>query len=312
VLGLGLLLSALTIGVVGPGGSLEYLPLRLAEAEGLFAAQGAAVTLRSFPSEAAAAEALGRGQVDLAATSVDAALRLGQHRGSPPRLVAALTIAPPVALLVGRERRAAIREPADLAGQTVAIPAPGTPEAEALAWLLDLAGVGPPRTDPRSFGPDGAASALAGGKVAAAMLAEPWASRLLDAGAVALVDLRRPEDVARWLGPELVHAAVFARADRALGARELAPLRRALRLALQRLREAPAEGLAAALPAAIVGPPEEWAPRLAGARRIFAGDGRVQVAALERAIALARRRAPLPYVVDLPRRLERLIIEDPE
>ncbi len=136
-----LLQASLTIAVAGPPTSPEYLPLHVAQAEGLFTAQQIAVTLRSTRSDAAAAEMLAAGQAQLAATSLDTALRLGGTEGVPPRLVWALTAAPPVALLVAPGRADTIRSAADLVGQTVAIPAPGTAEDQALGLLLARAGV---------------------------------------------------------------------------------------------------------------------------------------------------------------------------
>ncbi|MGH7369156.1 MAG: hypothetical protein ACREK9_22400, partial [Candidatus Rokuibacteriota bacterium] len=78
-----LLQASLTIAVAGPATSPEYLPLRVAEAEGLFAARQLTVSLRSERSDAGAAEALAAGQAQLAATSLDAALRLGSADGTP-------------------------------------------------------------------------------------------------------------------------------------------------------------------------------------------------------------------------------------
>ena len=306
---LGIALLALTIGVAGPATSAEYLPLRLAAAEGLFAAEGAAVTLRTFPSEAAAAEALAKGQVDLAATSVDAALRLGHVRGAPPRLVLGLTAAPPVALLVASGVRQEVRELAHLAGRTVGIPAPGTPEAEALTWLLERAKLGPPRTTTQSRGERALATALASGELPAGVLGDPWASRLLQEGAVALADLRRRDEVKRWLGADVVHAAIFTRAGVTPPAAELGAIRRAVARAIARLREAEPEALAGALQGAVVGLPEDWRARVLGAREIYLADGRVTAEGLETALQLAERRAPLPAAVKMPWRLRSLLLE---
>ncbi|MGH7374724.1 MAG: hypothetical protein ACREJY_10900, partial [Candidatus Rokuibacteriota bacterium] len=82
-----LLQASLTIAVAGPATSPEYLPLHVAQAEGHFAAQKLAITLRLVRSDAGAAEALAAGQAQLAATSLDAALRLGGADGAPPGLV---------------------------------------------------------------------------------------------------------------------------------------------------------------------------------------------------------------------------------
>ncbi|HEX5528523.1 MAG TPA: ABC transporter substrate-binding protein, partial [Methylomirabilota bacterium] len=163
-----LLQTSLTIAVAGPITSPEYLPLHVAQADGHFAAQHLAVTLRPMRSDAGAAEALGLGQAQLAATSLDAALRLGHVDGAPPRILWGLTAAAPVALLVNPERAESIRSAADLLGLTVAVPAPGTAEDQTLGLLLARAGVPPSRVTLRSLGERGAVRALESGEAAAA------------------------------------------------------------------------------------------------------------------------------------------------
>jgi len=102
MLGLIVLLQALTLAVSGPPTSSEYLPIRVAEAEGHFAREGLTVTIRTTRAESGAAEALAQGQVDLAATTLEAVLRFGPRSATQaPRLVFGLTAAPPVALVVG-------------------------------------------------------------------------------------------------------------------------------------------------------------------------------------------------------------------
>ena len=69
---------------------------------------------RTGPVTSGAAEAPGLGQAQLAATSLDAALRLGHVDGAPPRILWGLTAAAPVALLVNPGRAESIQ--ADAAG----------------------------------------------------------------------------------------------------------------------------------------------------------------------------------------------------
>src|SRR5262245_57753847 len=96
-----LLLQSLVLAIAGPVTSPEYFPLRVAEVEGFYAREGLDVVVRTTRAEPGPAEALGQGQADLAATSVDAMLRFGPRSLSQgPRLVFGLTAAPPVALLV--------------------------------------------------------------------------------------------------------------------------------------------------------------------------------------------------------------------
>src|SRR5439155_1671686 len=76
---------ALTLAVSGPTSSPEYLPLRVADAEGYFAKEGLTVTVKTTRAEPGAAEALAQGQADLAATSLEAMLRFGPRTSASPR-----------------------------------------------------------------------------------------------------------------------------------------------------------------------------------------------------------------------------------
>ena len=305
-----LLQTSLTIAVAGPITSPEYLPLHVAQAEGHFAAQHLAVTLRPMRSDAGAAEALALGQAQLAATSLDAALRLGHVDGAPPRILWGLTAAAPVALLVNPERAESIRSAADLLGLTVAVPAPGTAEDQTLGLLLARAGVPPSRVTLRSLGERGAARALESGEAAAAVLAEPYVSRLVAEGkAKVAIDLRTAAAAAAALGGPTVNAALFARAGAVPEAATLRALSAALRAAVARVTGSEPTALAAGLPAAVIGSPADFAARLQGAPDLFLAGGRVSVEALEHSLALVRARAPLPTQVKVPKRVEELLAE---
>ena len=305
-----LLQASLTIAVAGPATSPEYLPLHVAQAEGLFTAQQLTVTLRSTRSDAGAAELLAAGQAQLAATSLDTALRLGSADGTPPRLVHGLTAAPPVALLVAPGRVDTIRSAADLVEQTVAVPAPGTAEDQLLGTLLARAGVPLHRTRVLSLGERGVARALEGGTVAAGVLGEPHVSRLVESGqAVIAVDLRTAGAAAAVLGGPTVNAALFVKAGVDLPPATLRALRAALQAAVARVVSAEPAALQAGLPPAVVGSPADFAARLRDARDLYLPDGRVTPAALERSIEQVRARAPLPAKVKLPGRAERLLVE---
>jgi ABC-type nitrate/sulfonate/bicarbonate transport system substrate-binding protein len=307
-----LLQASLTIAVGGPATSAEYLPLHVAAAHGDFAAQRLTVTLRQTRSEAAAAEALGRGSVALAATSLDSALRLGHADGRPPLLVWGLTAAPPVALLVSQARADTMRSVADLVGQTVALPAPGTAEDRALALLLVRAGIPLSRVKLESRGERGAVRALLGGEVPAAMLPEPYASRLVAEGqAQVLVDLRTAGAAAAALGGPTVNAALFARAGGVPEPATLRALGAALQAAIGRMAGGDPTALATGLPAAVIGSPGDFAARLTQARDLFLPGGRVSAEALRTSLELVRRRAPLPVAVKLPRRPEQLLAAPP-
>ncbi len=307
-----LLQAALTIGVPGPPGSVEYLALRLAQAEGHFANEGLTVTLRPVRAETTAAETMGKAQLDLAATSLDAAIKLGHVNGAPPRLVFGLSRTPAVALLVPATGAGEIRGLADLVGKKVGIPAPGTPEHTHLLALLAHADVPAARVQIESLGDSRLAQAIASGAVAAGMIGEPWATRLVAEGqARALADLRVPEGAKTWLSADTVHAALWARAEPRIGVPTLVALDRALLKAVARLRSAPAAELASLLGQSVTGEPGDWAARLTAARGVLLPDGVVSTETLEESVKLLRQRTPVPAKVILPRRLGDLIAADP-
>ena len=296
-----LLQTAIGVSVAGPITSPEYLPLRLAQARGDFAREGLAVSLRDARSPGDAAEDLARGRAELAATSLDAALRLGAAGGRPPLLVMGLTAAPPVALLVPALQRDTVRGPADLAGRTVGIPAPGSAEHAVLLSLLAAANVPAGRVRIEGLGERGVASALTAGAVAAGVIGDPWATRLTESGAaVALADFRQPDAAQRWLGGPTVHAGIFVGAGAARGSADLEPFVRAVREALRRLAEGDPAEAARGLPADVVGRPEDFAARLAGARNLYLPDGRVDAARMANSLARVRERWPIPVTVELP------------
>lgn len=307
-----LLQISLSISVAGPATSPEYLPLRVAQAEGYFAEEKLDVALRGTRSEAEAAEALGRGQVQLAATSVEAALRLGHVEGAPPKLVFGLTAAPPVALLVPAAQKDVIRDLPDLVGKTIGIPAPGTPEHLTLLSLLAKARIRLPQVTVLSLGERGLVGAVESGQVAAAVMADPYATRLVEEGkAIALVDFRKRGEAARWLDGPAVHAALFARADTRLGAAELEPLARALLKALTRLQSAAPGELEGRLSPSAVGAPADFALRARGAREIFLPDGWVTEDMLRESVRLVRERAALSNKVKVPGGMGKLLLLEP-
>ena len=298
VLGL-ILLQSLTIAVSGPPTSPEYLPLRLAEAEGYFADAGLAVTLRSTRADAGAAEALAQQQADLAATSVEAALRFGMAKtGEAPHIVFGLTAAPPAVLAVPASLGPTTRSVRDLAGSAVGISSPGAPEQTWFLALLARAELRVSQVSLLSYGERALAEALAHGQLRAGLVDDPLASRLLADGTVtALADFRDPDASARALGRPTVHAAVFESARRRLPDAQLEALAQALLRAVARLETASAEELVERLPRQAVGLPDDFAVRLAGSRTLYLPQGLVEPPALEATIAMVREYVPLPKVL---------------
>ncbi len=303
MLGLILLLQTLSIAISGPATSAEYLPVRVADAEGYFTREGLSVTLRTTRAEVGAAEALAQGQADLAATSLEAILRFGTRTVTQaPRLVFGLTAAPPVALLLAAPLDGTIRSVQQLAGLRVGIAAPGDPAHTWLLALLARSRLSITQVEMVSLGDRGLVTALAKGEIQAAVVEEPAASRLVsERQAVMLADLRTPAAVERALGVSTVNAALFMRADRKLPERDLAALGRALRDAERLIATAGAEALAARLPRAVVGIPEDFAERLEAARGLYLRDGAVTVAQARESIAIVRAHMPFSPALRIPR-----------
>jgi NitT/TauT family transport system substrate-binding protein len=308
-----LLQASLTIATAGPMTAPEYMPLWLAQGEGYFAQENLTVSLVPVRAEAPAAEALGRGRADLAATSLEAALVLGASGPVPPKLVFGLTATPAVALLVPTARKEAVRSLNDLIGGIVGVPAPGTPAEFMLLALLTKAGIRVPQVTVKSYGERGLAGAIESAEVTAGMIGDPYATALVEEGkAVALVDLRHRDASKRWLGERGVYSALFARADARLGATELKSLARALLRAVALMQTASPEDLRAKLPAAAVGfPPQDFAMRVLGARETFLTDGEVTPEMLKASIALVRSRGPIPAKVKMPWTVDQLLLTGP-
>ena len=303
MLGLIVLLQTLILAVSGPATSSEYLPIRVAEAEGYFAAEGLAVTVRTTRAESGAAEALAQGQADLAATTLEAMLRFGLRAASQaPRLVFGFTAAPPVALIVGASHVNTVRSIDDLSALRVGVTTPGAPEHAWFSWLLARSGMSVAQVAVTSLGARGIVSAIDSGEVHVALVPEPMATQLLDQGrAKLLADFRTPRAVVQTIGASTVSAAV----------RALFALGRALKRAEQRIRTGEARELAAKLPTQVVGEPEDFAERIATSRSLYLPDGVVSTDQVQQTIAIIRAHTPLPQSVRIPRPEEMLQIKAP-
>jgi NitT/TauT family transport system substrate-binding protein len=302
--GLIILLQALMLAVSGPPTSPEYLPIRVAEAEGYFAAEGLALTVRTTRAESGAAEALAQGQADLAATTLEAVLRFGLRAtaSQSPRLFFGLTAAPPVALVVAGPHAGAVRSIEDLSAMRVGVTTPGAPEHAWFGWLLARSGMSIAQVRVRSLGERGLVAAIHSGDVHVALVPEPAASQLINEGrAKLLADFRTSRAAAAILGASTVNAAVFTRADRRPSDRDLAALIRALRKAEQRIQTAEAGDLAGRLPTRVVGDTADFEARLSASRALYLGDGLVSVDQLAQTVAIIRAHTPLPQSVKIPK-----------
>jgi NitT/TauT family transport system substrate-binding protein len=303
MLGVILLLQALTLAVSGPATSPEYLPLRVAEAEGYFAREGLAITLKTTRAEPGAAEALAQGQADLAATSLEAILRFGPRLGGQSsRLVFGLTAAPPVVLVVADAHKTIVRSIDDLPGTKVGVSTPGAPEQAWFAWLLARAGLSVAQMWMVSRGERGVVHAVETGDVHTALVQEPAASRLIASGhAHPLIDLRSPDAVRRAVGAPTVNAAVFVRSDRRPRERDLTAFARAVLAAQRRIADGDGDGLATKLPRTVTVMPDAFEAKLAASRQLYLKDGLVTVEQVRETLILIRAHLALPVTARVPR-----------
>jgi NitT/TauT family transport system substrate-binding protein len=311
MLGLILLVQTLTLAIAGPATSPEYLPLRVAEAEGHFAREGLNVVVKTTRAEPGAAEALVQGQADLAATSLEAMLRFGPRSASQaPKLVFGLSAAPPVALLVPISQAEIVKSVGDLPGTRVGLSSPGAPEQAWLGWLLARAGLTLAQVWVVSHGSRGLVSAVESGDVHAGLVTEPYASRLVaDGRARVLVDLRTPAAVSQALGTPTVNAAVFARADRRPKDRDLAAFARAVLAAEQQLATATPEELAGKLGKRVQGSGDDFAGRVESTREMYLAGGLVSAEQVKQTFMLIRSHQPLPATSRVPSPEELLHVE---
>ncbi len=303
MLGLIVLLQTLIVAVTGPPTSPEYLPLRVAEAEGYFKREGLSVVIKTTRAEVGAAEALAQGQVDLAATSLEAILRFGPRQPRQmSRLVLGLTAAPPVALLATKSLEGTLTSVKNLAGLRIGVATPGAPEHAWLNAILSRAGIPMTQIDLVSLGTRGLVTGLETGDVQAGLVAEPNVSRLVTEGAATILsDFRSPQAVTMTMGSLTVNAGVFGRSDRMPRDAHLAAFARAVLAAERLIADSAPEDLAARWPANMIGAPDEFSRRLAATREIYLPDGTVSPSQLTDTVDIVRAYGPLPATLKMPK-----------
>jgi sulfonate transport system substrate-binding protein len=313
--------AAVTVAVGGPAEDPAYLPVHAAAALGTFEAEGIQVTLKRAKHPTGAMSDLRDRKAGIAVAALDEAIRGAWMRKLPVQVLVAHVRAPAVALLVSPAARDAVRRIEDLRGKPVGIPGPGTTAHLLLATLLRGARVQPWEVETRSVGASALLAQFGTGDLAAAMVDEPWTSRLLDAGQVGvLLDLRQPAEVERVLrGPfyEVVSVAVSPPKDGKKAAKAktgaaktapppLEPPPEAVLVAYARavarvqvwLATASPQAVAERLPAALVGDRARFTARLGAAQAAYAGSGEPTEAGLEATIRVLRGGAS-PWPVSL-------------
>lgn len=299
-----LLLAAPAPVVVSVGGPPEdpaYLPVYAAEALGTFAAEGLRATLRRAKHPTGALNALREREAAVAVTTTDQALRGAWARGTPVKILVAHTRAPAVALLVSTRHRDRVASVDDLRGRRIGVPGPGTSGALVLATLLRERRIEPWQLELVSLGGAALSARLGSGDLAAAVVEEPWATRVLRAGTAAvLLDFRDPEIAARHLGgPFYEVVSVVPAAEPEAETREALELfvRALLRVQVW-LTTTPPAAVAVRLPPRLVTDPEGFVARLTAVRATLAPDGEATEAGLTATFRVLRAGSPWPQTLE--------------
>ena len=264
--------------MVGGIEKIIYLPAKLAEQLGYFAAQGLEVELRSETAGVEAKDALLSGAVQGVVGFYDHTIAL-QAKGKAVQSVVQLTLSTGEAELVSARMAGKIRSPADFGGRNLGVTGLGSSTNFLTRYLALSRGVRPSEL---SIVPVGAGNtfivAMQQGAIDAGMTTEPTISRLLKTGeAKILVDLRRPEHVEKVLGGLYPSSCLYMRTAWVDGHKaQVQGLVNALVGALRYIHAHSAEEIASRVPAQYhAGDRSTYVRALAESKVIFTPDGRM-------------------------------------
>lgn len=273
-----------------------YLPVHAALALGTFQAEGVQVALRRVSHPTAAVEALVERSAAVAVATLDQAARGASSRGQRVRVLVAHTVAPAVALLGPRGAPDLPLEA--LRARRVGIPAPGATGHLVLLRLLATAGLDARHVALTAVPGRAVAGRLASGQLDAAMVEDPWVSRVVAAGgARILLDLRDPAVTRARLGGPFHEVASLVRADDAGLAREeasLAAFTRALIRVLSWLRATPPARVAARLGPRLGLDADRLTDRLAALQAAYAPAGEADETSLASTLQVLQAGRPWP------------------
>jgi NitT/TauT family transport system substrate-binding protein len=192
-------------------GIVGYVPADVANALGLFKAEGLDVATLGGISRSDADDALFVGSVDFAVLGIDQPISW-QGKSKEERMVVEFTRFPDLTLVIRSDMREKIKSVADLKGQVI-----GYPDGLALLmpYITAKAGLGPLDAPVDDMGGVVAeVQALQQGILVAAIELDPYTTQLTKPGtAYALVDLRTEADSTQWLGGEYPNFGLVTRAD---------------------------------------------------------------------------------------------------
>lgn len=230
---------------------LCVIPYEVTRAAGFFAEQGLNVKLIYSRGGGAALQALNAGQVQYAATSLDAAINAFSHGANITRFATTGQL-PLFAFVVGPKARTSITSLTDLKGKTVGVSALGNADHALTLFLLKQNGIDPKDVQFATLGTN-LYDAIRIGQVDAGMVQEPALTLLEQQHAKVLINLMDIDDANKYLGGPYTFMGVSVRPDDLQKRhQQMQKMAKALVNGLDYLKSAPVADIMEALPDALV------------------------------------------------------------
>ncbi len=201
---------------LGVGGKslLYYLPLTIAERQGLFKAEGLDIEFNDFAGGARSLQALVGGSVDVVAGAYEHTLRM-QAKGQDIRAVAEMLRYPTIVVGVRKEKAGVIKSAADLKGAKIGVTAPGSSTYITVLYAMVKAGL--KASDASFIGVGGGATAVAAmkrGEIDAISHLEPVISKLeADGDIQVLIDTRTEAGTRALFGGSNPASCIYLKQD---------------------------------------------------------------------------------------------------
>jgi NitT/TauT family transport system substrate-binding protein len=198
---------------IGSRYAVSYLQFDVAKALGYYEDENLDADLQYLAGGTQAATALLSGQAEFSGNSMDHIVK-AKIEGKDLLLVASLTAAPGITMVVSQKYADQIKSPTDLKGRRVGVTALGSGTHSLLLNVLAKVGLSPNDVQVVPVGSDSMPAALAADQVVAAMGTDPYVSQLKQAGrAYFLVDFSTEADTARYLGFPYQFTGLLTTAD---------------------------------------------------------------------------------------------------
>ena len=198
---------------IGSRFAVAYLQFDVAKALGYYEDENLDADLQYLAGGTQAATALLSGQAQFSGNSMDHIVK-AKIEGKDLLLVASLTTAPGITMVVNQKYADQIKSPADLKGRRVGVTALGAGTHTLLLNVIAKAGLTPNDVQIVPVGSDTMPAALEADQVVAAMGNDPYVSQLKQAGkAYFLADFTTEADTARYIGFPYQFTGLLTTAD---------------------------------------------------------------------------------------------------